>query len=106
MSRSLGTWDEVLRELLGLCGSKHFLQGLMFYVGHDFYESSVGQNILRGSANLQRSKLRVGANYFFARLQKFLRGLIFLFAWVNFSFEFKNVLVPLFYFVLDLINCD
>lgn len=45
MSRNLGTWDEVLRELLGLCGSKHFLQGLMFYVGHDFYESSVGQNI-------------------------------------------------------------
>ena len=36
-------WVNFLRELRGLRGSRYFLRGSMFYVGHNFYVGCVGQ---------------------------------------------------------------
>ena len=36
-------WVKILRGLRGLRGSKYFLRGSTFYVGHNFYMGCVGQ---------------------------------------------------------------
>ena len=46
-------WVKILRELRGLRGSKYFLRGSTFYMGHNFYMGCVGQiYFLRGSKKI------------------------------------------------------
>ena len=42
-------WVKLLCGLRGLRGSKYFLRGSTFYVGHNFYVGCVGQIFLRGT---------------------------------------------------------
>ena len=48
--RCVAPWVRGMRGLCGLHGSKYFLPGSAYYVGHNFHLSCVGQDIfLRGS---------------------------------------------------------
>ena len=67
-------WVKFLRGLHGLVGSKYFLRGSAFYVGHNFYVVCVGQTCFC-VGQIFCVSLCMGQN--------FLRGSK-IFAWVNF----------------------
>ena len=71
-------WVKFLPGLRELLGSKYFLRGSTFYVGHNFYVGCVGQSLLRG---LHGSNIIFA--WVFAWVQNF-RVVQFFFAWVSF----------------------